>query len=260
MDGKWLGFPYVIGVSAGALCGANYVSRQIGRTAHINITYSDDPAYISWRNRLRHGGLFHIPYLFDDESGRWDPFDYDTYRQSPCRFLVGVTCCQTGKALYFENPQDEHMRRALTASSSMPLLSRIIETEFGPCLDGGIAQPIPYERALADGFTKVVVVRTQHAAYRKQPDTAALRALYGAFYGRRQAFRQALLDRPSLYNRQVEELLRMEKQGDALVLHPQTPVSFSRLERDKDKLRALYQQGRREAEAALPRLRAFLQA
>ena len=35
-----------VGVSAGALTGSNYVSKQRGRTANINIEYCNDPQYI----------------------------------------------------------------------------------------------------------------------------------------------------------------------------------------------------------------------
>ena len=37
---------YVLGVSAGALTGMNYIAKQKGRTAKINIEYCDNPRYI----------------------------------------------------------------------------------------------------------------------------------------------------------------------------------------------------------------------
>ena len=38
-------FPAVAGVSAGALNGVNYVARQPGRAASINLRYRHDPRY-----------------------------------------------------------------------------------------------------------------------------------------------------------------------------------------------------------------------
>ena len=37
---------YILGVSAGALTGMNYVSKQPKRSAEINIEYCDNPRYI----------------------------------------------------------------------------------------------------------------------------------------------------------------------------------------------------------------------
>ena len=43
---------YVLGVSAGALTGMNYISKQPKRSAKINIEYCDNPRYIG-RKALR---------------------------------------------------------------------------------------------------------------------------------------------------------------------------------------------------------------
>ena len=40
-------FRSVIGVSAGSLCGVNFVSKQYGRAANININHRHDRNYIS---------------------------------------------------------------------------------------------------------------------------------------------------------------------------------------------------------------------
>ena len=46
-------FRSVIGVSAGALCGAQFVAKQYGRMIHVNTTYRHDPNYISLRRALK---------------------------------------------------------------------------------------------------------------------------------------------------------------------------------------------------------------
>ena len=48
----------LVGVSAGAVFGCNYKSRQIGRTIRYNLKYCRDPRYASVRNLLRTGDLF----------------------------------------------------------------------------------------------------------------------------------------------------------------------------------------------------------
>ena len=43
----------------------------------------------------------------------------------------------------------------------------------------------------------------------------------------------------------VEEVLALESQGRIFVIRPETPITISRMEKDKDKLRELYREGRR---------------
>lgn len=50
---KDIQFKTVIGVSAGSLSGANYVSKQYKRTYNINTQYRDDKEYISMANVLK---------------------------------------------------------------------------------------------------------------------------------------------------------------------------------------------------------------
>ena len=46
----------VFGVSAGALTGVNYVSRQVGRTAQVNLDYVNDKRYLGLGNLICGGG------------------------------------------------------------------------------------------------------------------------------------------------------------------------------------------------------------
>lgn len=45
----------VIGVSAGALCGYNYVAGEDGRTCYLNTKYCDDWRYLSMKSFVRTG-------------------------------------------------------------------------------------------------------------------------------------------------------------------------------------------------------------
>ena len=54
---------YVLGVSAGALTGMNYVAKQKERTAKINIEFCDDPRYIGRKALRKEKGLIGYDYL-----------------------------------------------------------------------------------------------------------------------------------------------------------------------------------------------------
>lgn len=253
-----VGFSYVIGTSAGSLCGLNYVSMQPGRTIGVNLRYCDDKDYIAVRNMFRHGGIINLGFLFEEPKGRWEAFDEQTYRSSPAKFVVVATSCETGRAVYFENPYGRSMEASLKASSSMPLVSKRVKTEQGYCLDGGVADSIPYKKAMREGYEKVVVVRTRDSAYRKKETSPTVRRMYYAAYHKEKHFLKSAVNRPLAYNRQVEELNKLKAAGKIYVIEPRQPVKVARVERDKEKLRLLYEQGRKDALKMLPEMLNYL--
>lgn len=252
-------FPYVIGTSAGSLCGLNYLSNQIGRTAGINIGYTSDKNYISLRNLFRHEGIFNLDYLFAEPHGRWADLDEEAYLKNDAQFVIVATSCETGEAVYFEKPAGKMLEICLKASSSMPLASQMVPTPQGYCLDGGVADSIPYQKAIDDGFDSVVVVRTQARDYRKSEWSPAMARMYRTAYKKRPQFLQRALNRPAEYNAQVEGLYALEDEGRAFVIAPQNPVSVGRMEKDRTKLEALYERAKNEAEEILPTLLQFME-
>lgn len=63
-------FHSVIGVSAGSLCGVNFVSKQYGRAANININHRHDRKYISMA-RVFKKQIINLDYLFEDHGYSW---------------------------------------------------------------------------------------------------------------------------------------------------------------------------------------------
>ncbi|WP_125702939.1 patatin-like phospholipase family protein [Lacticaseibacillus daqingensis] len=251
-------FDLVVGVSAGALCGTNYVSQQPGRTNRINVTYRHDKNYISVRRALHRQDIINLDYLFAPHGAEWEEFDEATYEASPMRFVIAATSLPLGRAIYFTAPKGAELVGALKASSAMPFISAPAQTTHGLCLDGGIVDSIPFHYALGAGVDRIVVIRTRERAYRKRPTSSVLARAYARAFEAYPDFVQAAIARPTMYNQQASELEALEKAGRIFVIAPQNPVNVSRLESDTNKLRALYETGRAEAEAVLPALQDYL--
>ncbi len=92
----------VMGVSAGALTGMNYVSKQPKRTAKINIENCDNSRYIGLKALRKERGLIGYNYLFNDISMDKYPFDFETFKNSDQKFISVVTNCEEGKTEYVE--------------------------------------------------------------------------------------------------------------------------------------------------------------
>lgn len=251
-------FETVIGVSAGALCGTNYISNQRGRTNDINVNYRHDKNYISVRRALRRKDIINLDYLFAEHGDQWEDFDEATYAASPMKFVVVATALKHGRAVYFDHPTGHDLVSTLKASSAMPFITAPQRTPQGICLDGGIADSIPYAYAQLAGYDKIVVVRTRERSYRKGETKLPLATAYERAFHEYPAFVKTAIDRPLMYNRQADQLEALERAGKVFVIAPEEPVTVKRLEGDTAKLAELHATGQHEAADALLAMRTYL--
>ena len=249
-------FDGVFGVSSGALTGVNLVSGQPGRTAEINIGYVNDKRYLGVRNLLLHRSIFNFDFLFGEISQNLIPFDFAAYESSPIHFCAVATDCRTGKPIYLEKGCE--LFSALRASASMPLLAPMVPIDGVPCLDGGVSVSIPYQKALDEGYEKIIIVTTREHGYRKKPVSPAMGRLYLRAYRKYPELVRAIVNVPRRYGKELDEIDRLETQGRVFVIRPPKPVTVSRTEKDTEKLRALYKEGEETMQKQLSRLRAYL--
>ena len=245
-----------VGVSAGALVGSNYVSNQKGRTANININYCKDSKYIGVGAIKNNKGLIGFDYLFG-EIAKDNPFDEKEFFSTKKRFVTGVTNCITGKTEYFDKDL-KNTYKLLQASSSMPLVSKIVEINGKPYLDGAIDCNVPIDWALDQGYEKIVVVLTRNKEYRKQPLSNKMKKMYNFVYKKYPNLLKTMYDRPNKYNETYDEIEKLERENRIFVFRPKNNVDISRLERDQDKLRDLYEEGIDETEKQLKNLKKYL--
>lgn len=228
---KGIRFPFTVGVSAGACNGLSYMSGQRGRAKATNIDLLDKYHYIGFRYLLTQGCIMDFKLLFEDFPEKIIPYDYDAYFSNPDRFVMVTTNCLTGKAEYLEEKSSAaRIMDIVRASSSLPFVSPITFVDGIPMLDGGIADSIPVEYAMSQGYEKLVVVLTRNKGYRKYPH-----------------LQKALAERNSVYNRIMDLIERLEDEGKILVIRPSKPVEVGRMEKDTSKVAALYEEGYNEA-------------
>lgn len=237
----------VVGVSAGALTGANYISKQIGRSAKINIEYCNDSRYIGLRAIKQSKGLFGFDYLFKEISENQVPFDAETFNNNKCEFIVGATNCNTGKTEYFAKTTWNDIENIVQASSSMPLVSNMVDINGVKYLDGAIECNIPIKWAIDNNYEKIIVVLTRDENYIKEPISSKAKKAYSIVYKKYPKLIETIFNRPETYNDLTKEIKNLENQGRILVVRPSKPIEVSKLERDKEKLKALYDMGKKEA-------------
>lgn len=250
-------FDGVIGVSAGALFGVNLLSKQAGRVIRYNKRFNADPNYLGLRPLLRTGNIVDTDYAYDRVPHRLDVFDDETYRASNVPFYAVVTNVETGEPEYIKIDSVFEQMDVLRASGSMPFVSKPVEIGGKKYLDGAIADSIPFEKFMEMGYDRLVVL-TKPAGYVKKPMSPLLiRMCYAKAYPK---FAQKVRDRHIMYNASTAHLGELEREGTVLVLRPSQHIRISRVEKDPDKLQALYDVGVRDAKEEAEQIRRFLSA
>lgn len=234
-------FPYTVGVSAGACNGLSYMSGQRGRAKYSNIDLLNKYHYIGLKYLLTKRNIMDFDLLFHEFPERIIPYDYPAYANCMERYEMVTTSCLTGEARYYDEKHDpKRIIDIVKASSSLPFVCPIAYVDGEPMLDGGIADSIPLERAHKLGYDNNVVVMTRNKGYRKPQKPTFIPPL---FYSRYPALREAIRRRNELYNRQIAMVEQLEAEGRLTVLRPEKPIAVDRMERDVNKLTALYDEG-----------------
>lgn len=242
-------FPYLVGVSAGSSNALSFASHQRGRGKYIFADLQAERHYLGVRNIFRHRSIMDMRLLYHELPETLWPYDYEAYRSNPMRVESVATDCATGEAVYLEEKEcAERIIDIVRASSSLPFACPIAYVDGCPMLDGGIADSIPLQRALEQGYEHAVVVLTRHRGYRKEEKPLHLPSFV---YKRYPRLREALQTRGKRYNEQLAMVERLEAEGRITVIRPDHPVEVARIETDMDKMNALYQYGFEMAEKAL---------
>lgn len=245
----------VIGVSAGALFGINYLSNQRGRVIRYNLDNIKNKNYMGISSLIRTGNIMNKDFCFDKLIYETDPFDFDTFNKSKTDFYCVVTNVVTGKPEYIKIDDIENQLEYLRASGSMPVVSRIVHIRGKEYLDGGISDSVPIKWGLKNGYKKIIVVETRPKDYRKKKHN---NFLFKRFYKNYPKFVETYSNRYKVYNKTKEYIESLEKEKRVFVIRPSELVRISRIEKNKDKIQEMYRLGMKDANNKLKDLKKYL--
>ena len=254
-------FDAVYGTSAGALCGTDYLSGDIGRTKILMTKYMMDLKFVSFTRLLFTGNLFNFDYLFGELPKKL-PFNFEQFDKSPMRFFLGVTCLDDGKAYFLEKDKVPNIWDAIAASSSLPGIAKTpIMIDGKPYLDGGPSCSIGFRFALKDGY-KTFVITTRPKGFRKElvksASTKRKDVGYKRTYKKYPDFVNACVNWDKTYNEEMDEMDALHDAGKILVMYPSKPLNVAVAERNLKKLEEVYQLGKKDMEKMLPELLSYL--
>lgn len=250
---------YFVGVSAGIAYGVSYLSGQKGRNWEVTEKYMADKRYMGAKylfdKKLK--SFYNIPFVFGEVPKKLVPFDYEGFAAYPGEVEATVTNIHTGKAEYLQVPRDESHADILVASCSLPILFQPIKIGRSYYLDGGVADSIPYKRALEKGCDKVVVILTRQRDYVKTTDHSI--GFAAKVYREYPEMVKALQNRAESYNACVKELYQAEKEGKVFIIAPKDTYGVGRTEARPERLKKLYEEGYYQAKESMHALKLYLE-
>lgn len=249
-------FDEVVGVSAGAAFGCNIKSKQIGRALRYNKRFCQDSRYSGLKSFIKTGDLYNKEFAYGIVPTILDPFDTKTFRENPLKFTVVCTDIHTGNPVYHEIQNgDATDIEWIRASASIPIVSKPVKLDGYELLDGGVSDSIPVNWML-ERSDKTVIVLTRDKSYHKEP-MKYIHLLKKAFkeYPNLQ---KALENRYIVYNKTLDEIEQLEREGKVFVIRPSKPIACAMIEKDPDHLQETYDIGRRDALHYLEDLKKYL--
>lgn len=252
-----ISFDGVIGVSAGAVHGASFLSKQNGRSLRYALKYCNDKRYMGIGSLLKTGDYFNVDFCYYQLPQVLDPFDNETFENKTSEYYTVSTDVYTGKAVYHQcDTLRNDFIKWIVASASMPLVARIVDVNGKKLLDGGVADSIPEAAFRKMGYTKNVVILTQPKGYEKNKNS--MLPLIKRVYRKYPKFVEAVENRHVIYNQQLKDLEKLEKSGDVYILRPKNDLAASRTERNPEKMQDTYDCGRKLALEEVEKIKAFL--
>jgi len=237
-------FDYCLGVSAGSANLVSYLAGQRGRNLRFYTDYAFRKEYMSLKHMVRTGSYLDLDYIYTTLSGPGgeDPVDLAAFNASLARYEAVVTDAATGEPVYYDKAELSRGNfDVVKASCCVPGACRPYPVHGRPGFDGGVADPVPYKRALDMGCDRLVVLLTRPADF-VRPPLEHQKAMERMLRQWPNAY-AALKRRYIRYNRDVEAVKELEREGKALLAAPTDIEGMSTLTRNKAAVERLYRMG-----------------
>ena len=240
LDVKELDVDGIVGVSAGALFGANYVSGQKERAIRYNKKYARDKRYMGLHSWITTGNAVNKDFAFYELPFKLDVFDQEKFKESKIEFHVVMTNVENGQAEYVLIEDVFEQMEYLRATSALPFASKIIEINGKKYLDGGISDSIPIDYCQSLGYDKIILVLTRPENSYKEDK---LNFLYKLVYRKYPNLVERLINMGKDYEVVLKKIKNLETENKIFVIRPPKVLKIGRLEKNEDKIQNVYDIG-----------------
>ena len=188
--------------------------------------------------------FFDLDYVYSvlSDSDGEDPLDYKTLSQSNQIYKAVATNGETGEPHYFTKDDfRQDFYEPLKASSAIPGVCKPVSIDGTDYFDGGVSDPIPVEKALADGCDHVFLILTKPIDFVKKPEM--FKSAYTKVLKNYPAVIKKLNIRHETYNNEIKKALELSKEGKVTIIAPDDGYSVTAFTRNIRELNHLYNEG-----------------
>jgi predicted patatin/cPLA2 family phospholipase len=111
------------------------------------------------------------------------------------------------------------------------------------------------QKAIDDGYEKIVVVLTRPEGYRKHKERMPYKLVYRGYPN----FVKTALKQFENYNKTLDLIKKHEDEGRILVLRPSKKLKIARVEKDIEKLNDIYNLGVDDSTLNLEKIKKYLE-
>ena len=249
---KYDPFDIYIGVSNGVAVLYWYLIRETANNLD-KMLYAASGNYFSYKDIFTGKDIFKVHQMYSDGEKKFKPNIKKIKNNLNGKdFIAVVTDALEANAEYHSFEENEWLPKMI-ASGTLPVLVRTPSLINGRRkFDGGIADPLPAEKAYALGAKKIIVIRTYEKKFRRK---LKLENYIGALLSRKYPkLRKALLEHDKTYNRALDFINNPPKDCEIIQLCPPEKLKSKRDSKNIVILKEDYKLGKRVAEDYLKRL------
>ena len=242
-------FDIYIGVSNGVAVLCWYLIKETDNNLD-KMLYAAKGDYLSYKNIFTGKDILKFHQMYEDGEKMFNP-SMEKIRNNlkGKNYIAVVTDAIKANAEYYSFGEGQWMPKMI-ASGTLPILVKTPSLIDGRRkFDGGIADPIPVEKAYKMGAKKIIVIRTYEKNFRRK---LKLENYIGALLSSQYpSLKKALLEHDKTYNRALDFINNPPHDCEIVQLCPPKKLKSKRDTKNIEVLKADYKLGKSVAEEFL---------
>ena len=242
-------FDIYIGVSNGVAVLCWYLIKETDNNLD-KMLYAAKGDYLSYKNIFTGKDILKFHQMYEDGEKMFNP-SMEKIRNNlkGKNYIAVVTDAINANAEYYSFGDSEWMPKMI-ASGTLPILVKTPSLIDGRRkFDGGIADPLPVEKAYKMGAKKIIVIRTYEKNFRRK---LKLENYIGALLSSQYpSLKKALLEHDKTYNRALDFINNPPHDCEIVQLCPPKKLKSKRDTKNIEVLKADYKLGKSVAEEFL---------
>ena len=242
-------FDIYMGVSNGVAVLCWYLIRETDNNLE-KMLYAATGDYLSYKNIFIGKDIIKFHQMYEDGEKMFKPSMEKIKNNLKGKdYIAVVTDAIEANAEYYSFGDGEWMPKMI-ASGTLPILVRTPSLIDGRRkFDGGVADPLPVEKAYEMGAKKIIVIRTYERKFRRK---LKIENYIGALLSREYPkLRKALLVHDKTYNRALDFINNPPSDCEIVQLCPPEKLKSKRDSKNIEVLKADYKLGKKVAKVYL---------